>query len=412
MVCDNFLPNSGGVAVACHHLANAFVDLGIETFVVPPPRDGEVILRQKYRVVKELRANWVGPRWWRWWNPIHQRHLHALLQRTLNDFPADAILLVDQAYDPDYSDACLLAGDRHRVPVGLCCHGLDVRSILLHKWNVREIAKWLYGSICGLSPTTQKILMCMHRADVVFTNSNYTAGLVRDAVGRESVVTGCGVADEDFRRETELTPHYSAEGKRFWRKCLGLPDKATIGFVGRVVPSKNVSLIIRVLALRRELQAVIVGEGPDRPHLEALANELGVSSRLYWAGHVTEELKWQYLRAMDAFCLPSRAWPKAQVEGFGIVLLEAAAAGTPVVGARTGGITDVIDDCKTGLLCDPEDPELLADCAMRLLTDVSLSKHCVDHARQQIEKKYNWSHVASMMLESLDYARGVKARTK
>jgi glycosyltransferase involved in cell wall biosynthesis len=408
VVCDNFLPVMGGVSLAIHHLANAFVDLGVETLIVPPPRDGEVAFRQKYKVLRGMRGDWIGIRWW---NPNHQRYLHGLLQQILKDFPADAILMGDQAYGPDYSDACLMAAERRGLAVGLCCHGFDIRSIMIQKWNFREIVKWLYGNISGLGPTRQQVLRCMRSADVVFTNSNYTADLVKTAVGRESVVTGCGVADEDLRRELELTPQYSADSKRFWRKQLCLPDKPTIGFVGRLVPCKNVSLIIQVLALRTTLQAVIVGDGFDRPNLEGLANELGVSARVHWVGEVSEELKWQYLRATDVFCLPSHALEDGQVEGFGIVLLEAASAGTPVVGARTGGIPDVIDHGETGLLCDPEDPELLANCTTRLLTDLTLSKRCVDHARQQIANKYNWSHVASTMLDRLDYARGLKVRT-
>lgn len=108
--------------------------------------------------------------------------------------------------------------------------------------------------------------------------------------------------------------------------------------------------------LRHEPSAVylIVGDGDDRPRLEALARETGLTDRVIFAGNVPQQELADYYRLADAFAMPSTG------EGFGIVFLEAAAAGLPVVGGNRDGSVDALADGEIGTLVDPLDEEALA----------------------------------------------------
>lgn len=150
-----------------------------------------------------------------------------------------------------------------------------------------------------------------------------------------------------------------------WRDILAQHPASshpfTVLFVGRFYRRKRVDVLLRAAAILRtrvpELRLRIVGDGPCRQRWHALARELGVDSVVGWLGDVTRaQLAREYNRA-DVFCLPSVQ------EGFGIVLLEAMAAGKPIVAVRAGAVPEV---APHALLAEPDNPESLAD-ALELL---------------------------------------------
>jgi glycosyltransferase involved in cell wall biosynthesis len=133
---------------------------------------------------------------------------------------------------------------------------------------------------------------------------------------------------------------------RVTRAELGLPDSGfVLVTVGRLVARKGIDQLIRLL---REMDAnvllSIIGEGPLREELESLATSLGVAQRVRFEGFVTEARKQELLRAADLYVSTS------QHEGFGLVFLEAMAAGLPVVCYDFGGQTDFLEDGATGAL--------------------------------------------------------------
>ncbi len=127
--------------------------------------------------------------------------------------------------------------------------------------------------------------------------------------------------------------------------------------VGRLIKRKGFDFLIRGIAAVEDqnVHALIVGEGPERPALEALALELGVTDRVHLLGAVSEEKKFQYLSNANVYVLSSVH------EGFGIVLQEAMQVGLPIISTDNGGQRDLIEEGKNGFLVGFGDTRGLSD---------------------------------------------------
>ena len=182
-------------------------------------------------------------------------------------------------------------------------------------------------------------------------------------------------------------------------------------FVGRLVERKGVQhLIAAVARLRhgRNVELNVVGDGPYRPRLEALAGELGVAEAVHFHGFVPrEELSRQFADS-DVFVLPAVVDAKGDVEGLGVVLIEALRYGTPVIASAAGGIVDIVRDGETGLLVPPGNEGALAGAVARLQDDRALAARLVREGQAHVEREFAWDVVVGR-LEAL-YG-GLAART-
>ena len=184
------------------------------------------------------------------------------------------------------------------------------------------------------------------------------------------------------------------------RKALGLPAGPMLLFAGRIQPLKGVDVAINSLAaLRRFPDAflVIVG-GPSGPQGETelarvrdLVRERRLSGRVRFVDPQPHEMLSTYYRAADVCLVPSRS------ESFGLVALEAAACGTPVVAADVGGLRTLVDDARTGFLVEGRDPAAFAACAEQVLTHASLAAHMSELGAAR-SRHYSWSTTASRLL--------------
>lgn len=170
------------------------------------------------------------------------------------------------------------------------------------------------------------------------------------------------------------------------RRSLGIPaDAMVVGTVGRLVEVKRQDLLIRAVGrLRVRLPGVrllLVGDGPERPRLEALAAGLGLSDRVHFAGY--QPCPEQFLRAMDVFCLSSRS------EGFPVSLLEAWAAERPVVCTAVGGIPNILTDCITGRLVPSGDEAALTDALADVLDDPAVAAGLGRAGRAEVATRYS-----------------------
>ncbi|WP_020524294.1 glycosyltransferase [Catelliglobosispora koreensis] len=171
------------------------------------------------------------------------------------------------------------------------------------------------------------------------------------------------------------------------------PERPTIVHVARLVEVKGTALLIkafeRVRKQVRDASMVIVGDGPLRPQLQSLTSELGLSDSIEFTGALPHAETLRVIAQASVFCLPSVTAANGAQEGLGLVLLEAAAAGKPVVGTLSGGIPEAVRDGINGFLVPERDKDALADRLITLLADTSLCRQFGLAGRAMVEAEYN-----------------------
>jgi len=247
----------------------------------------------------------------------------------------------------------------------------------------------------------------MARASVVFPGSQYTKGRLLEAgVSTPMIVLNYGVDPEVFcpgppspllMRQLEIGP----------AECVLLS-------VGRLDLHKGHDVVIqalpRILKKIPSLVYIIVGDGPERKRLEQLVRHLGVASKLRMVGSVDDEHLAEYYRLCDIFILPNREIQGRLdlIEGFGIVFLEAGACEKPVIGGRSGGVSDAVLHGQTGLLVDPLSVEEVSDAVVRLCKNQAYAQELGQNGRKRCQRELNWVAVAGRLhkaLEQLQTAR-------
>ncbi len=169
------------------------------------------------------------------------------------------------------------------------------------------------------------------------------------------------------------------------------------------MPRKGIDTVIQALpALPHTVHYHVVGDGPDKKRLQEIVVSYNLSNRVNFLGRVSEEHLPQVYKRAHIFVLPSREEREGQsVEGFGIVYLEAAASGLPVIASTATGIADLIQQRRVGLLVPPNNPHALADVIRRLLKDHALRHELAHAGRVWVEREMNWSRTATAVLETL-----------
>jgi colanic acid/amylovoran biosynthesis glycosyltransferase len=181
--------------------------------------------------------------------------------------------------------------------------------------------------------------------------------------------------------------------------------------IGRLVPDKGQSLLIEAIAelQRRGLQVELdlVGDGPARGRLEALARRVGVEENVTFSGAVGQDRIRDHFRAADVFCLSSFA------EGVPVSLMEAMSMGLPVVTPRVMGIPELVDDGKSGLLVPPGRVDQLAEALATLAADHELRAAMGRTGREKILAEFDIADVARTLRDvlSLNLGHGAQGRT-
>lgn len=181
------------------------------------------------------------------------------------------------------------------------------------------------------------------------------------------------------------------------KQQYNLLGKKVILSVGRLVRRKGFDKTIEAMPnILKEIPNafyLIVGNGPDKEYLENLAEQQGVSGQFRIIPDCEDDILPQFYHACDVFCMPSRyIMEKGDVEGFGIVFLEANACKKPVVGGNSGGQPDAIEDGKNGLLCNPESPEDITEKILCLLSDTARSKAMGEYGYDRARNNFQIHH--------------------
>lgn len=177
---------------------------------------------------------------------------------------------------------------------------------------------------------------------------------------------------------------------------LNLPPKDGVDysvlFVGRLVPQKNVQFLLKAINLLKnklpEIKLVIVGDGPQRGKLEDYVRKKSLEKQVSFEGAKPREKIYDYFQKADLFVLPST------IEGLPIVILEALAAGKPIITTPVEGVPEIIKNGENGLIVESNDVNELANSVIKLFEDKSLRDRLIANSRKTIRKKYNWADIA------------------
>ena len=232
--------------------------------------------------------------------------------------------------------------------------------------------------------------------DVITYVSRYTRGRFASAFGPRAGLEylPSGVDTERFRPDPA--------GRAELRDRYRLGERPTVVCVSRLVPRKGQDMLIAAWPqIRRQVSEaalVIVGSGPYEQHLHRLAEETGVAAQVVFTGAVpTAELPAHYAMA-DVFAMPCRTRGAGlDVEGLGIVFLEASAAGIPVVAGRSGGAPETVLDGETGQVVDGRDVDELAEVISGLLADPDRAQRMGQAGRQWVGREWNWDTLTARL---------------
>jgi phosphatidylinositol alpha-1,6-mannosyltransferase len=234
----------------------------------------------------------------------------------------------------------------------------------------------------------------LHRAAGVVAASEYAAAEAVRAARRRlpGVVVPPGVDVERFR------PIDAAESLAV-RKAFGLDDERPLVVgMSRLVPRKGFDVLIDSVAGLPDVQLAIAGGGRDRRRLEARAARRGLGRRARFLGRVPDAALAPLLASADLFAMPCRdRWLGLEAEGFGIVFLEAAAAGVPVVAGRSGGSHEAVVDGTTGFVVDGRSAREVRGAIARLVADPELRARMGNAARVRAVSEFSYDRLVERL---------------
>jgi phosphatidylinositol alpha-1,6-mannosyltransferase len=294
--------------------------------------------------------------------------------------------LVLMAVHPHLAPVAALASRITGAPCAVWCHGKE-------SWG-------------GMSRSTKAGLK---RASLVFAPSLFTARQVESAAGLPvgSVrVVRHGLAHA-LLADT-LSPARRADP----------PVAIAVARLASEDAYKGIDSLIHVWPRIAEwvpaAQLWVIGDGTDSGRLRAIANTLILDGKVQFFGRLSDdELARLYVSA-TVFALPARfrLEPTPEGEGFGLVYIEAGAAGLPVIGAKGGRVEDAIEHGQTGLHLDPEDPTELEHAIVRLLKDEVLAKQMGDEGRKRAESEFSYEAFADRICGVVDELFGQRRSQK
>jgi len=234
------------------------------------------------------------------------------------------------------------------------------------------------------------------RAAGIVATSKWVAELASDVMREVGVETPPPVAALDLG--TDPVRFHPTKHTGALRRRWGVGDGPIMLTVARLVPHKGQDIGIRALAsLSRDfpdLRYILVGEGHDEPRLRALAEAMGVTSRVGFVGAMRDDELPEAYATSTIYLGASRIDKEINVEGFGISFLEAGASGVPSVAGDSGGVRSAVRDGETGIVVQPTDAEAVTGAIHSLLLNPERRAQMGRAARLAVETHYNWARVA------------------
>jgi phosphatidyl-myo-inositol dimannoside synthase len=271
-----------------------------------------------------------------------------------------------------------------RIPFVAYCHGEEVTQIDYRRF-LPKIRDLVYRSADA----------------VVAANGFARACLVRIGVPEDRIFTITPGVDMATFMPKAANPALVTR--------YGVSGKVVLLSVSRLVERKGHSQILKALGKVRdsipEFHYLIIGEGPEREKIKRIVAELGLGRHVSMVGKVASEELIDFYNLCDLFVLANRDI-QGDVEGFGMVFLEANACGKAVLGGRTGGTSEAVIDNSTGLLVDPENIDEIASALRILISEPDLRKRFGAYGLQRARSDFAWAKRAEQLRSVNEFVLG------
>lgn len=361
----------GGIAPHVYNLSKALSELGTKIMVVTcdfpgvPERERignvEVHRVDSYKAPTSDFASWA-----------------YTMNSNLQDYAAELLASDEESIDIIHAHDWLVAeaaiGLKHmfRIPMVATIHSTEHgRRNGIHT----DYHRMLHETEIWLAQEAWKIICC----------SNYMSSHVISVLGtpNDKIVTITNGVDPD-----KFSQPFDKEA---FRRKYASPDEKIVLYVGRMVYEKGLKVLFnaaRKVFRSTNAKFVLVGEGYLKGSLSKMVLDEGLAHKLYFTGYLDDNEVKLLFRTADVCVVPSLYEP------FGIVCLEAMAAGTPVVVSNTGGLSEIIHHEKNGVTVCPGDPDSLAWGIIRVLTDKPFSERIAADALRRVKEVYSWRAIA------------------
>ncbi len=369
LITTDFPPDFGGVANYWSNLSRELaLLLGEDRYaVLAPHKEGDLRfdISQNYIIYRrELYYKKFWPKWLKiffpLWKIIKQRRVNFLLVTQI--LPVGTVAFFCK----------ILLGVNYAVSL----HGLDLA--FAQKKKIKRVL-------------TRIIL---NYADYIFVNSKFTKTKLleffpKGKIKVEIIYPCCSLNNNNYPQQDLVD----------FKNGQKLQDKKMVLSVGRLVERKGFDTMIKALpqVLQKfpELVYVIYGVGQEKERLNKLAQELKVEKSILITNEDSLE---KYYQSCDLFVLPCRELANGDVEGFGIVFLEAGIFGKAVIAGNSGGAPEAVVDGETGFVIDPTDEQWLAEKVLELLQNRELAERLGQNGQKRASDQFVWSKQAKKLL--------------
>lgn len=370
LITLEFPPQIGGVGNYLFNIVNYFptqdiVVLAEKTPTLPPFTNYKVYRKKLLTTFKFIWPKWI--------------FLFFLAKKIIKK---ESIKYIQVSHALPVGTVALMIKKCLGLPYLVYTHGMD---ILLPQSSKRK---------------TRLIKSIFNNADRVIANSRFTKDeLLKLGVDDEKITIVHPCANSvpkkiDLKKQEEIVNKYH------------LQDKKMLFTVGRLVTRKGHDLVIK--SLRKVIERfpnvvyLVSGDGPNKQNLINLTDAMNLSDKVIFLGEISDDDLQIFYRLCNIFIMPAREIKeKGDVEGFGLVFLEASLFAKPVIGGKSGGQPDAIEDGYSGLLVNPNDENEIANAIIKLLESPELAEKLGQQGRQRVLEKFRWDEEAKKIINLL-----------
>ena len=365
LVVEWFDEHAGGVAKHVRELANALDKKGVDvTIVTNKPQ--KIISDDDIKIFKIDGFK----------EPIFKTNISPLASKRMKKCIEDFDIVHAHHAFSRLSLLSLSIASKFNIPSVLTTHTVSFFPDYEYFW---QFISYVYPRYRLTISKANKIIAVSNAAKKFisyFTNK------------KEVIVIPNGVSIEKFK----------PRARSYAREKAGVNGNPVILYVGRLVPKKGLDTLItsmkKIVEKYPHAKLYIAGKGNLLPFLKTMTSILGIEKNVEFLGFVEENVLLYLYNSADVFVLPSITG-----ESFGIVLLEAMASGLPCIATNVGGIAEVLEDGKYGLLVEPGNSKELAKAIITVLENKDLRSKLAKEGRKVAEEKYAWEKVADKIIE-------------